>query len=159
HGLSGAVTGRGRANHLGRTINIESVCVFGTRDSARRHQRRERHHVPIIIPDVILLDIPVAESLFTFSLEKDPPLPAEAVELIQKEAAQIRLHRLIHIRYSDALLQNFVSINVCIDLRRGRGELRTNACQLRSLPGCREKLLQILIEELNRSTTSVLEPE
>src|SRR5207245_664646 len=98
-------------------------------------------------------------ALLALRLEEDSPLPAEAVELIQEEAAEVGLHSLIHIGHGNSLLEHLVPIYVGVNLRRGRGELGANPGKFRALPGCREKLLQILIEKLDRSATSILEPE
>jgi mannose-1-phosphate guanylyltransferase len=61
----------------------------------RRDQRRERHHLAIVVAYVILFDVALAEALFIFRLKEDAPLPAKTIELIQKEAAEVRLHCLI----------------------------------------------------------------
>ena len=82
HGLARAIAGRRRSDNLRSTINIETVGVLRARDSSRRHQRRKRNHVAIVIPHVILFDVAVTESLFTLRLEEYSPLSAETVELV-----------------------------------------------------------------------------
>src|SRR2546430_12570823 len=42
HGLPGTVSRRGGADHLGRAIDVEAVCILRTRNSARCYQRRQR---------------------------------------------------------------------------------------------------------------------
>src|SRR5260370_3510557 len=99
----------------------------------------------MIVADVILLDVPVAEALLTFCLQEDAPLSAEAVELIKKETTEVGLHRLIHVRYGNSLFEHLVTIYVGVNLGRARRELRAHPGQLRPLSGRRKKLLQILI--------------
>jgi len=63
--------------HLRRAIDVEAVGVFGAGNSVRRDQRRERHHLAIVVAYVILFDVALAEALFTFCLKEDAPLPAK----------------------------------------------------------------------------------
>ena len=70
-----------------------------------RHQRRERNHLAVVVAHVVPLDVLFALPLLTFRLQEHSPLPAEAIELVQIEAAQIGLQRLIHVPDGHALLQ------------------------------------------------------
>src|SRR6185503_174296 len=99
---------------------------------------------------------PVTKALLPLSLQEHAPLSAEAIELIQEETAEIGLHCLIHIRDRNSLLEHLVPIYVDENLRRARGKLGANSRKLRSLTGRCQELLQILIEKLDRSTTSIL---
>ena len=88
-----------------------------------RDERRERNHGAVVVPHVIIADVLFALALFPFRLEEDAPLPAKAVELVQIEATEIGLQRLVDVRDRHALLQHFVAIHIGVDLRDGGGEL------------------------------------
>ena len=83
-------------------------------------------------------------------------MSAEAVELIQEKTTEVGLHRLIHIGYGNALLEHFVPIYVDENLRRACGKLGTDSGKFRPFTSRRQKLLQILIEKLDRAATSIL---
>src|SRR5260370_9719949 len=108
---------------------------IGAGYSTRGYQRRKRNHVAIVVADVILFDVAVAETFLALRLKEDSPLSAEAVELIQKETAKVGLHRLIHIGHSNSLLEHLVPIDITITLWRACRQLRTHAAQLPPLPG------------------------
>ncbi len=91
--------------------------------------------------------------------EKHPPLAAEAVELIHVESAEERLHRLVDVAEGDALLQHFVAIDVSVELRHRRGELGRDADQFGPLPRRLEKLLHVLVQEVEAAAGAVLQPE
>ena len=65
----------------------------------------------------------VAPALLPFRLQEHAPLAAEAVELVQKEAAEIGLQRLIDVGDRHSLFQRLVSIHIGVDLRDVSGEL------------------------------------
>ena len=65
----------------------------------------------------------IGATLFPLGLKEDPPLPAEAVELIEIEPAQEGLQGLVNIAYRHSLLQNLVTIDIGVDLRDRGGEL------------------------------------
>src|SRR5262249_17667535 len=123
HGLTGTVTWRGAPDDLGGAVEIESVGVFRAADGARGEQRRERNHGAVVIPHKVILDVLVAPALFPFRLQVHAPLPAEAVELVEVEAAQVGLQGLIYVRHGDSLLQHFVAIHIGVELWDGSGEL------------------------------------
>src|SRR5262249_41425200 len=89
----------------------------------------------------------------------DAPLPAEAVELVQKETTQIGLQGLVDVRDGDALLQDFIAIHIGVDLRGRGGELGRDPRELRTLAAGGEELLQMLVEKVDRPTAAILEPE
>src|SRR5262249_45141406 len=104
-------------------VEVEAVGVFGATDATRAYERRERNHIAVVVAHVILIDVLFAAALLPFRLQEDPPLAAEAVELVQVETAQISLQRLVDVRNSHALFKRFVAVEVGVDLREGGGEL------------------------------------
>src|SRR6266571_3264540 len=122
------------------------TSTFRTADAVRTDERRERHHGAVVVPDVVIADVLYALAVFPFCLEVDAPLPAKAVELVQKETTEIGLQRLVDVRDGHALLQHFIAIHIGIDLRDGGGELCRDSRQLRTPAARGEELLQILVE-------------
>src|SRR5215475_2732678 len=109
----------GGADHLSRPVEIEAVGIFRAGDPARRDQRRERNHVAVVVSDVILIAVFFGAPLIPFRLEEHSPLPAEAIELVQKKPAEIGLQRLVNVSNRHALLERLVAIHVGVDLWSG----------------------------------------
>src|SRR5258705_3829194 len=105
------------ADHLRCAEDIEAGRVLGTRNFLRCPQPGKRDHGLVIVPNIELLDAALITAILSFRFEKYPPLPTEAVELVQKETSQISLKCLIYICDRYALLQDLVAVNFRIDLR------------------------------------------
>src|SRR5262249_36490625 len=97
--------------------------------------------------------------LLPFRLQEDAPLTAEAIELVDEQPAQKRLHRLIHVGQRDAFLEHLVLVDVYVDLRDRRAEWRGDAAQLGTLARSRDELLDRGVEIFDRPTRSILKPE
>ena len=74
--------------------------------------------MPVVVAHVELADL-VRGSLrvVALRLQEHAPLPAEAVELVHVQPAEIRLHRLVDVAERHALPQHLLAIDVGEDLR------------------------------------------
>ena len=72
---------------------------------------------PIIVAHVELADILRICSIWPIRLDINLPCPSEEVEIIDKRTAHKDLGGLIHVGQFNALLQDFVLINIKIKLR------------------------------------------
>ena len=121
--------------------------------------RRQRHHRPAIVPNVELSDLIGRASLLALGLHEHAPLPPETIELIHVEAAKERLHRLIDVADRNALPDDLVAVDVGVDLRHRGGEGRRHARQLGPLSGSGQERLQVVVQEVDRATAAILQPE
>src|SRR5262249_29280408 len=106
-----------------------------------------------------LVDVLRLDAALSLRLEEDLPLPPEAVELVDVDAAEERLQGLVDVPDGDALLQDLVAVDVGIDLGHGGPPHAVDVGELGALPRPLEELLEVLLEEGDRSAAAVLEPE
>src|SRR4029077_14649984 len=106
----------------------------------------------LVVADIELADVIGAGAVLSLGLNIDLPLPAEAIEIINEEAAHERLDGVVHIGKTDALLQYFVAVYVYELLGYAGEESGTQAGDFRPLPRNLQKGVQILAEELNIGT-------
>ena len=93
-------------------VHVEAVRVLRPDDLARLLQRRERHHTAVVVPHVELRDVVRGGSFAGLGLQEHAPLSPESIELIDVEAAEKRLHRLVDVGQRDPLFQNLVAVDV-----------------------------------------------
>ena len=158
-GLTGAVAGRGNPRDLRRPEEVESVGELRPGDAPGRHDRGERRHLAVVVPHVELVDVLGLDAAGRLGLEEDPPLAAEAVELVDVDAAEERLERLVDVADLDALLQDLVAVDVGVDLGHRGAPDAVDVGELGALPRGLQELLEVLLQELDGSAAAVLEPE
>src|SRR5262249_34399860 len=92
-------------------------------------------------------------------LEEDLPLAAEAVELVDVDASEEGLERLVHVADGDALLQDLVAVDVGVDLGHRRAPDAVDVGHLGTLPRGLEELRGVLLQDVDGSAAPALEPE
>src|SRR6266478_6062759 len=100
-----------------------------------------------------------ADTIISFGLNINLPLTAKAVEVIDERAAHEGLERLIDFTQVHALLEGLVAIHMDENLRHDRQESSAEAGQFRALARGFEKLIQVVIEELQVPAGPVLQDE
>ena len=114
--------GSGRVD-LRRPIEVEAHCELGSLNRLHVGESAERHHFIVRIAHMKEADILDLGAVFAFSLDKNLPLPAKAIEVVHKVAAHECLQCLVDCGKIDALGENSVAIDFCEELRH-RGQKR-----------------------------------
>src|SRR5271165_2650647 len=108
-------------------------------------QGRKRDRIPGIITHVELADILRFCAKWPISLEVNLPCPSESIEIIDKRTTHENLDGFVHIGELDALLQDFVLINVEVKLRDAPQQSGCDLCNFRAFPGGFHEFLSLLI--------------
>src|SRR5260370_23534261 len=112
HGLPGAVTrSRGTVDLRGPVL-IKAHREFRSQTRFESCQGRKRHHLVLVVSHEELADILSPGPVIAFGLDVYLPLPAEAVEIINKQPAHESLDCLVDIAYRHTLLNDFVSVHI-----------------------------------------------
>src|ERR1700675_1631843 len=158
-GLICAITRRGAAIKLRRTVLVEAKQKF--RAEARFHsdQRRERNILSFVVANVELADVLRLRAIFAFRFNVHLPLAAAAIEIVDEIAAPEGLDGLVHVAKVHALLQNFVAVHIDKLLRHVGQESRAQAGDFRPLSGSFHKGGQVFCEELNITARTVFQHE
>src|SRR5262249_1162959 len=132
--LARAVASRRGACYEDGAVYVEAVGVLRSRRWLGRFERGERDHGAVVVAHVELADVRGARALRSLGLQEHAPLPAEAVELVDEQTSEKRLHRLINLAERNPLLEDLVTVHVGKDLWHRHRELRRDAGQLGPLP-------------------------
>src|SRR5260370_26569218 len=136
HGLSGAVTGSSGPVDLRGAVFVEAHGEFRSWPRFKSSERRERHHLVLIVSYEELADILSPVAVVALGLNVDLPLPAKAVEVINEQAAHESLYRPVDIADGHTLLDDFVAVHIDELLRYVRQERRAQTGNFRALPRC-----------------------
>src|SRR5262249_3750546 len=123
------------------------------------YERRKRNHLPPAVLHIKLTHIFHVGAVITLRLDIDLPLPAKAVEIIDKQSAHERLNGPVDIVDAHALLDHFVTVNIHELLRHTAQKGRTHACDFGALTGSRQKCTQVCRKKLNILAGAILQYE
>ena len=81
-------------------------------DLARLDQRAQRDHLPPLVPDLEQVDVLDPVAVPTLGLDGDLPVPAEIVEAVDVERAQVHRQRLVHVIERDAQARDLGPVDI-----------------------------------------------
>ena len=157
HCLVRAVARCGRTVDLGRAVFVVTHRKFRTGDVLDRRDGIERHRLSVCVANEKLADVLRVGPIIAFRFDVDLPGAAEAVEVIHKKAAHECLQRLINRGEIDALLDDFVAIDLDENLRNIRQKCRNQGAELRPFVRCLQKRLHVLGEKRDVFTRTIFE--
>ena len=152
-------TRRGGAVDLGCGKSVEMRQKVGTSSPLRRYHRRQRHHLILVIARIQPRQVLRILAVRRIRLDHDPPHVAELVELADRERAELRLDRAVHILYRHPEQGGFVAVHDGAQLLGVGGVGRCEAGELGTLSGGFEEILHDSVERGGISVPRVLDPE
>ena len=154
-GLARRETGRRAAGELDGPVEVEAADVFRTAQIGGPPQGAERDHLAFGATDIEMVDIGRCPAEPGFGLEHDPVGPAELVEVVDVESAEIGLERLEYVAWRNAEGLYLVPVEVVGELGNIDTEVREQPRDRRQLSGFGQEIMGS-VEEI--SAKSVLSP-
>src|SRR5205823_6359124 len=102
----------GAAVDLRGTIEVIAHGELRTGTRLELCQSRERHHPTLVVAHVELANIFGTGAVIPFGLDVHLPLPAKAVEIVNKQSAHECLDGTVHIIDGHTLLDGLVTVNL-----------------------------------------------
>ena len=154
-----AVARRRAAVQLRRPIFVEAHGEFRAVARFKPGQRGQRDHLTAGVPHVELADVLRLRAVVAFGFDVDLPLPSEAIEVVDEQAAHEGLDGPVDVVDGDALLDDLVAIDRDELLRHARQEGGAETADLRPLARRGHELVQVVREKLHVAARPVLENE
>ena len=123
-------------------------------------QRAQRHHLAVLVADLDQVDVLDAVAEAALGLDGDLPVPAELVEAVDVERAEVNLQGLVDVVERHAQRVDLGAVDVHEELRRVGAELAWTRRSGRA-PVCslRDQLVGLVLQGRQAQAAAVLDHE